>query len=56
MRQRLLRVGLTGGLATGKTHVGKALEALGAHVLSADQIGHEVLLPAGEAYDDVVRE
>jgi dephospho-CoA kinase len=56
MRQRLLRVGLTGGLATGKTHVAKALAALGGHVLSADQIGHEVLLPAGEAYDDVVRE
>jgi dephospho-CoA kinase len=49
-------VGLTGGLATGKTHVGSVLAALGCCVLSADELGHEVLLPGGEAYDDVLRE
>jgi len=51
-----LRVGLTGGLATGKTHVAKALAELGCRVLSADEVGHEVLAPGGEAYNDVVRE
>jgi dephospho-CoA kinase len=55
-RTRPLRVGLTGGLATGKTHVGRTLAALGCHVLSADEIGRRVLLPEGEAYHDVVRE
>lgn len=55
-RTRPLRVGLTGGLATGKTHVARTLESLGCRVLSADELGHAVLLPGGEAYDDVVRE
>lgn len=52
----MLKVGLTGGLACGKTFVGEALAALGCHVLQADQLGHAVLLPGGEAYDGVVRE
>jgi len=49
-------VGLTGGLACGKTFVAQALSDLGCHVLQADQLGHEVLLPGGEAYAPVVRE
>ncbi len=56
MRGRILRVGLTGGLATGKTHVGRTLAQLGCRVLSADLLGHEVLLLGGEAYDDVIGE
>jgi dephospho-CoA kinase len=52
----MLKVGLTGGLACGKTFVGEALAALGCHVLQADQLGHQVLLPGGEAYAPVVRE
>jgi dephospho-CoA kinase len=52
----MLKVGLTGGLACGKTFVGEALAALGCHVLQADQLGHAVLLPGGEAYAPVVRE
>jgi dephospho-CoA kinase len=49
-------VGLTGGLACGKTFVGEALGELGCHVLQADRLGHEVLLPGGAAYAAVVRE
>jgi dephospho-CoA kinase len=52
----MLKVGLTGGLACGKTFVGEALAELGCHLIQADELGHEVLLPAGEAYADVVRE
>ncbi|MCU1272764.1 MAG: Dephospho-CoA kinase [Bryobacterales bacterium] len=52
----MLKVGLTGGLACGKSFVGHALTALGCHLIEADQLGHEVLAPAGDAYDDVVRE
>jgi dephospho-CoA kinase len=56
VRSRALRVGLTGGLATGKTHVARTLAELGCRVLSADEVGHQVLLPEGEAYHDVIRE
>lgn len=52
----MLRVGLTGGLASGKTFVGQMLAQLGCHVIRADDLGHEVLLPGGEAYDAVVNE
>ena len=52
----MLKVGLTGGLACGKSFVGHALAALGCHLIEADQLGHEVLAPAGDAYADVVRE
>ena len=52
----MLKVGLTGGLACGKSFVGQALVGLGCHLIEADQLGHEVLLPDGEAYADVIRE
>jgi dephospho-CoA kinase len=39
----MLRVGLTGGLACGKTFVATELEHLGCHVIHADVLGHEVL-------------
>jgi|HubBroStandDraft_1064217.scaffolds.fasta_scaffold01623_5 dephospho-CoA kinase len=52
----VLSVGLTGGLACGKSFVGEELAELGCHVLQADRLGHEVLLPGGEAYAPVVRE
>lgn len=52
----MLRVGLTGGLASGKSLVGHALADLGCHLIEADAIGHEVLLPGGEAYAPVVNE
>lgn len=52
----MLRVGLTGGLASGKTFVGQALAELGCHLVNADLLGHEALAPDGEAYGAVVRE
>jgi dephospho-CoA kinase len=50
----MLKVGLTGGLATGKTFVGTCLKDLGCHVIEADQLGHQVMEPGGEAYPKVV--
>jgi dephospho-CoA kinase len=50
----MLKVGLTGGYATGKTCVAKELERLGCHVIHADELGHKVLLPDGEAYAGTV--
>jgi dephospho-CoA kinase len=52
----VLRVGLTGGLACGKSFVGRALAELGCHIIEADKLGHEVMAPGGEAYDGIVRE
>ena len=52
----MLRVGLTGGLASGKSLVGTALAELGCYLIQADELGHKVLLPGGEAYDAVVNE
>jgi dephospho-CoA kinase len=52
----MLRVGLTGGLASGKSFVGRALADLGCLLIQADELGHRVLEPGGEAYDGVIRE
>ena len=50
----MLRVGLTGGLASGKSFAGHALRDLGCHLIEADELGHQVLLPGAEAYDAVI--
>jgi dephospho-CoA kinase len=52
----MLRVGLTGGLASGKSFVGQALADLGCHLIRADELGHAVLMPGGEAYQPVIEE
>lgn len=52
----MLRVGLTGGLAGGKTFVADVFERLGCFIISADRLGHEVLRSDGEAFDDVLAE
>jgi dephospho-CoA kinase len=52
----MLKVGLTGGLASGKTFVGQALVELGCHLMQADQLGHQVLRSDGEAYAPVLAE
>jgi len=51
-----LKVALTGGLASGKSFVGKTLERLGCFLIQADLIGHEVIEPGGEAYQAVIHE
>ena len=50
----MLKVGLTGGYATGKSFVAKELERLGCRVIYADRLGHAVLEPDGEAYAPAV--
>jgi dephospho-CoA kinase len=50
-----LRVGLTGGLACGKSMVAKMFSALGARVIKADTIAHELMRPGQPVYDEVVR-
>ena len=50
----MLLVSLTGGMATGKSRVARMLESLGCHVIHADELGHQVLAPGGEAAGEVV--
>lgn len=52
----MLRVGLTGGLASGKSFIAGVLESSGCHVIRADHLGHEVLQPGAEAYAPAVAE
>jgi dephospho-CoA kinase len=52
----MLKVGLTGGLACGKTFVGEALAGFGCLLIQADLLGHEALEPGGEIYPRVVQE
>ena len=50
-----MKVGLTGGYASGKSFVAVELEKLGCYVIYADQLGHEVLEPGGAAYGPTVQ-
>src|SRR5580658_4833120 len=50
----MLTVGLTGGMACGKSFVADAFRELGCRVIEADDLGREVMLPGGEAYTGVV--
>ena len=52
----MLRLGLTGGIATGKTAVAAMLRELGFDVLDADSLGHQLIAPGQPAYDEVLRE
>ena len=51
----MLRVGLTGGLACGKSTVAKMMAERGAHVVDADKVAHELMAPGEPVYDAVVR-
>ena len=52
----MLRVGLTGGMASGKSTVAAMLRELDCPVLDADTLGHELLEQGQDAHDEVVRE
>jgi dephospho-CoA kinase len=52
----MLRVGLTGGIASGKSTVASMLRDLEYPVLDADSIARELLEPGQDAYKEVVRE
>ncbi|MFH2012668.1 MAG: dephospho-CoA kinase [Pseudomonadota bacterium] len=47
-------IGLTGGIATGKSTVSGILSKLGAEIIDADRVGHQIYLPNTEAWKDIV--
>ncbi len=50
----MLRVGLTGGLASGKSTVAARLRSLGAEVIEADELGRELMEPGQPVYAEIV--
>ena len=51
----MLKVGLTGGIASGKSVVGEMLVAQGAYLVQADRIAHSLMSPGAPVYNEVVR-
>ena len=52
--KRLLRIGLTGGIGSGKTTVKNFFDELGAPTVDADEISHRITKPGQAAFDEVV--
>jgi dephospho-CoA kinase len=52
----MLKMGLTGGIASGKSAVAAMLREMGFRVLEADVVSHKLLDPGQEAHDEVLRE
>jgi len=50
-----LVVGLTGGIASGKSAVARMFQELGAHVIDADQLAREVVAPGTPGWREVVK-
>lgn len=50
----VLKVGLTGGIAVGKSFVGEMFAALGVQVIQADEIAHQLMQPGEAVYHEVV--
>jgi dephospho-CoA kinase len=50
----MLVIGLTGGILSGKSTVAQFLSQLGAVVIDADELGHEIYKPHAEAWQEIV--
>lgn len=50
----MITVGLTGGIATGKSTVAKVLRQKGIAVISSDELAHQAIEPGGPAYERVI--
>ena len=51
----MLRVGLTGGLGSGKSTAGRLFAAHGAYLLDSDEMGREMMQPGQAVFADIVR-
>ncbi len=51
----MLKVGLTGGMASGKSVVGEMFVKLGAKLIQADAVAHQLMQPGQAVYEEVVR-
>lgn len=55
MKKSALIIGLTGGICTGKSTVSREFRRLGAKVISADEVGHAILMPHKPVWKRVVK-
>ena len=51
----MLKLGLTGGIASGKSAVGGMFVELGAHLIQSDAVAHSLMQPGQAVYSEVVR-
>ena len=51
----MLRVGLTGGLGSGKSTVAQMMRDLGAQVIESDELGHQLMESGQAAFNQIVR-
>jgi dephospho-CoA kinase len=51
----MLNVGLTGGIACGKSTVAQQFVLLGAHLIDFDKLAHEVQEPGRQAWKEIIR-
>jgi dephospho-CoA kinase len=52
---QVLRIGLTGGIASGKSAVAAILRDMGFYVLDADSLSHKLMEPGQPAYDEILQ-
>lgn len=50
-----MRVGLTGGIGSGKSEVARILESLGAYIVDTDRLAREAVAPGSDALREVAR-
>ncbi len=51
----MLKLGLTGGIASGKSAVGEMFVKLGGRLIQSDAVSHALMQPGGAVYDEVIR-
>ena len=49
-------IGMTGGIATGKSAVSRRIQRLGASAINCDLLGHQAYLPGKPAYERLIKE
>ena len=52
---RSFKIGLTGGIASGKSTVANLFSDLGVEIIDADEIAHSITSKQGSAYDKIVK-
>jgi dephospho-CoA kinase len=48
-------IGLTGGIASGKSTVSRVLRDLGAIIIDSDEVAHEIIAPRRPAWNDIIK-
>ncbi len=51
----MLQIGMTGGIGTGKTTVAGLFREIGAPVIDADELAHQLVRPGAESLNDIIR-